>query len=447
MCGSSGEDAVASNNRASRFFFGFLSASLSSFAGGQVITEFAVPTAASQPGGIAAGPDGNVWFTEFASGRIGRITPAGLITEFSLPDSSAGPSAITAGPDGALWFSEYSSGRLGRITTSGDVSDFPVAVAGLTAGPDGNLWSYYGNSIRRIGMTGAQVSFPVPGGSGGGIAVGPDGNIWFSDYYGGFIGKVTTAGTVTTFSMPDPDVGPVNLTAGSDGNLWIATAVGSLWKSTTQGVITPLEARLVGNPGYIYPYLYLQADGVALGADGNLWLTVGLDRIARLSPDGRLTDVFLPDPSAGPASIALGPDGNLWFTEFAGNRIGRLSMAAAGPCAANASTLCLANGRFQVQADWSAASLGRTDRASALSLSASSGSFWFFDRDSIELVVKMVDGCSVNGREWVFAAGMTNVGVSLVVTDTTTGLSREYLNVEGTPFPPVQDTAAFSTCP
>ena len=240
---------------------------------------------------------------------------------------------------------------------------------------------------------------------------------------------------MTTFAVSDDDwVG--NLKAGSDGNLWFVTADGGLWKSTTQGVITPLEARLDGGAG-----------GMALGADGNLWLTEGLDRIVRLSPDSQLTELFLPDPSAGPASIALGPDGNLWFTESAGNRIGRLSMAAAGPCVANALTLCLGNGRFQVQADWSAASLGRTGRASALSLSDSSGSFWFFDRDSIELVVKMVDGCSVNGREWVFAAGMTNVGVSLLVTDATTGQTREYSNVEGTPFPPVQDTAAFSTCP
>jgi streptogramin lyase len=440
MCGSSGEDAVVSNSRASRFLFGFLAASLSSFAGGQVINEFAVPTAASQPVGIAAGPDGNVWFTEFTSGRIGRITPAGSITEFPLSDSSAGPAAIAAGPDGALWFSESLAGRLGRITTSGDVSDFPVAVKGLTAGPDGNLWSYDGKSVLRISMTGAQASFPVHGGTGsttGGITVGSDGNIWFSDYYGDFIGKVTTAGVVTIFHVQDDDYGDWTgeIAAGSDGKLWFVTADG-LWKSTTQGVMN--RQRLVDIGG---------AEGMALGADGNLWLTEGLDRIFGLSPDGRLTELFLPDPSAGPASIALGPDGNLWFTESVGNRIGRLSMAAAGSCAANASTLCLGNGRFQVQADWSSASLGRTGRAGALSLSDSSGSFWFFDRDSIELVVKMVDGCSVNGREWVFAAGMTNVGVSFLVTDTTTGQTGDYESAEGTPFPPIQDTAAFSTCP
>jgi streptogramin lyase len=37
----------------------------------------------SRPGGITAGPDGNVWFVQKADpGRIGRITPKGVITEF-----------------------------------------------------------------------------------------------------------------------------------------------------------------------------------------------------------------------------------------------------------------------------------------------------------------------------------------------------------------------------
>ena len=34
---------------------------------------------------IAAGPDGNLWFTEFDNNKIGRITTAGVITEFLIP--------------------------------------------------------------------------------------------------------------------------------------------------------------------------------------------------------------------------------------------------------------------------------------------------------------------------------------------------------------------------
>jgi len=36
--------------------------------------EFPVPTASSQPAGITAGPDGNLWFAEQNGNKIGRIT-------------------------------------------------------------------------------------------------------------------------------------------------------------------------------------------------------------------------------------------------------------------------------------------------------------------------------------------------------------------------------------
>ena len=42
----------------------------------QTITEYPIPTPASLPVEIIAGPDGNLWFAEFAVGvrSIGRIT-------------------------------------------------------------------------------------------------------------------------------------------------------------------------------------------------------------------------------------------------------------------------------------------------------------------------------------------------------------------------------------
>ncbi len=87
------------------------------------ITEFPLPTADSQPDGITAGPDRNLWFTEYSGNQIGRITPAGSITEFPLPTncsplSSAGcaPSGIAAGPDGTLWFTENFGNKIGRFT-------------------------------------------------------------------------------------------------------------------------------------------------------------------------------------------------------------------------------------------------------------------------------------------------------------------------------------------
>src|SRR4051794_7303894 len=79
------------------------------------ISEVAIPTPNSGPQGIAAGPDGNLWFTQQRSDQIGRITPSGTITEFGVPSNSR-PAGITAGPGGNLWFTQPGTDQIGRIT-------------------------------------------------------------------------------------------------------------------------------------------------------------------------------------------------------------------------------------------------------------------------------------------------------------------------------------------
>jgi hypothetical protein len=46
----------------------------SASASAQIITEYPIPTTASGPNGIVAGPDGALWFTEHQGNKIGRIT-------------------------------------------------------------------------------------------------------------------------------------------------------------------------------------------------------------------------------------------------------------------------------------------------------------------------------------------------------------------------------------
>jgi hypothetical protein len=75
------------------------------------------------------------------------------------------------------------------------------------------------------------------------------------------------------------------------------------------------------------------------------------------------------------------------------------------------------------------------------------GYLWFFAPTNVEVVVKVLDGCGVDGHYWVFAGGLTNVAVTIVATDTQTGAMRTYTNPQGTAFHPLQDTGAFSTCP
>ena len=76
-------------------------------------------------------------------------------------------------------------------------------------------------------------------------------------------------------------------------------------------------------------------------------------------------------------------------------------------------------------------------------LTGDSGYFWFFDSTNVELIVKVLNGCSANGYYWVFSGGLTNVGVTITVTDTQGGAVRTYTNDPGVPFAPIQDTSAF----
>jgi len=77
-----------------------------------------------------------------------------------------------------------------------------------------------------------------------------------------------------------------------------------------------------------------------------------------------------------------------------------------------------------------------------------SGLFWFFAPDNLEVFAKVLNACVDPFQHyWVFASGLTNVGVRLHVDDTASGQTRLYENTAGTAFPPIQDTSAFATCP
>ena len=63
------------------------------------------------------GRDGDLWFAELNGNKIGRITPTGSITEFPIPTAGSQPNGIAAGPPGAMWFSEGGGNKIGMIGT------------------------------------------------------------------------------------------------------------------------------------------------------------------------------------------------------------------------------------------------------------------------------------------------------------------------------------------
>lgn len=117
-------------------------------------------------------------------------------------------------------------------------------------------------------------------------------------------------------------------------------------------------------------------------------------------------------------------------------------------CIPTDSDLCLSQGRFRVSGSWRIPDRSRSGYMRALPVAGDSGLFWFFSPDNMEIMVKVLNACAEPaGRFWVFAAGTTNLETFLLVEDTTAAFTlRTYANPFGTPFVPIQDTAAF-TCP
>lgn len=122
-----------------------------------------------------------------------------------------------------------------------------------------------------------------------------------------------------------------------------------------------------------------------------------------------------------------------------------LGTVQAGPCAPNATTLCIddqpGDRRFKVQVSLQQGN-GNAVPLSSLGVS-SGGLFWFFGPTNPELLVKVLNGCGLNNRYWVFWSAGTNVGLTLTVTDTVRGQSKSYTNPQGTAAAPVQDVNAL----
>ena len=111
------------------------------------------------------------------------------------------------------------------------------------------------------------------------------------------------------------------------------------------------------------------------------------------------------------------------------------------PCVPSASRLCLQGGRFAVDAAWTDFA-GNSGGGTAVTLTGDTGYFWFFGPSNVEVVIKVLDGRPVNQKFWVFYGALSNVEYTLTVTDTMTGVQRQYHNPSGR-FASAGDTSAF----
>jgi virginiamycin B lyase len=290
-------------------------------------------TLGNKPRYIAAGSDGNMWFTEQPGNAVARITPAGAVNEFTVPTPNAFDSAgigphIIGASDGNLWFTESgaTANKIAKSTTTGTITEFSTLFApppadqpfGLVDRGDGNIW-YVANGSSRVGFVsynGSQAGeTSVPTASSGpfGIATSPDGYLWYTEQ------NVDKLGRVRDLFSPQSEVGPLtagtspmDIVRGPDGNLWFTeNGRGNI------GRLSPTTMSVNGE--FPVPTQQGAPWSITVGQDGALWFTEQgqplsvVDKIGRITTGGTVID--FPAPASGLAlqGIATAPDGSIWF--------------------------------------------------------------------------------------------------------------------------------------
>jgi virginiamycin B lyase len=198
--------------------------------------------------------------------------------------------------------------------------------AGIVVGSDGNLWftQYDASRIGELTTSGTmptpQPITPTANAGPNGIASGPNSLLWFAETKISKIGQVTLSSTpplLTEFAMPNAAARPFQVALGSDGNMWVTDpGTNSIWRVNQRGEFTQFPLR-----GNAQPY------DITNGPDGALWFTEpGTNKIGRLPISGSpLTEYSIPTAHSGAAGIAAGTDNALWFTEKNSVKVGRIA--------------------------------------------------------------------------------------------------------------------------
>jgi virginiamycin B lyase len=258
-----------------------------------VATCDAIPIADAKPEGVALGPDKRMWFTEWNTTSVGAITGKGVVTEYTLgssmatvivatskdlwvstdydgickitikgavacytlPDgqNDAQPTGMTVDSDGNVWFIEWngvcsigggSYGSIGKITPEGVVTTYDVglhgnSVYGIAAGPDGRIWftdpggcDGYTSRIGAIEEDGSSYTYYSAGlpAEVATIVNGGDGNLYFGSLTANQMGRITTAGVSTVWTIPAIPDSPFvvdDMAVGPDKNIWLVDSTGN----------------------------------------------------------------------------------------------------------------------------------------------------------------------------------------------------------------------------
>jgi virginiamycin B lyase len=277
--------------------------------------EYRMDEPQDAPIAIAAGTDGNIWFTIDHADAIGRLRN-GRIERLPTSGRNIEPIGLAVAADGSAWYTDIAARAIARISGAGEIARFvldtPIVRLGrLAIAPDGAAWfaDPTGYGMTRL-KDGVFTRYPIESARGGpyGVAVTADGNIWATLQSGNQLLQLAVDGTARTFDLPHGGAVPTDIAAGSDGSVWFlqfrANRIGRL----KNGEFSDVEAA-PENAGL---------SGIAVAPNGDVWF--GMMRRASLGRlrNGRIAIFALPRDNARPFSVAVDRDGNVWYADISG---------------------------------------------------------------------------------------------------------------------------------
>jgi streptogramin lyase len=238
---------------------------------------------------------------------------------FQVPYGAA-PTSFAIGPDNAVW--AVGGQGLDRISNSGTVTRFPIsspscifAPTSLAVGADRRFYVGSGNcgKIAAADLTGHYVTYNTPSGDipNQGFVRGPDGNVWFVE--SSHVGKITPAGSITEYPYPSGTTtnsyGAIAI--GADGNLWLT-------ENRSRG--TALVDKVQPSTGTITEYLVdpktcAFPTSLITAADRTLYVSCDGTSIARLKTDGTIKILYAAMTGPYPQAMSGAIPGTIWFLQ------------------------------------------------------------------------------------------------------------------------------------
>ena len=313
---------------------------------------------------IVQAPDGSVFFSETCSDNLGRIrkiavdgtlsTYAGKGFSFAsqgdggpATEATVYPGGLAIGPDGDLYFTDIHNQAVRRIDAQTQI---------ITSIAGGKHFS--GFPVGDGGpATEAQLNNPSE------VAVGADGSVFIADTGWDRVRRVTPDGIIETYAGggdPDPygnqgDGGratdarvsrPTGLAIGEDGSLFVAHDMASynstgdrIRRIAPDGIITTVAGGVATKPaglgdGYPATEEWIEVGRIAFAPDGSLLVTEHFpSRVRRIDPKGIISTLagggtaspgdgdFGPATRARvvePTGVAAGTDGSVHITQLRG---------------------------------------------------------------------------------------------------------------------------------